>query len=100
MSVLTNPLVTAFLGAGLAAAVTVSATPVPSMNEDCKTYRVRQKAVTAFVLKPPPAPIPDPVVIKEKCEAPKVEESAVEEPRPTRRHHHKRWRHRVRAYWR
>lgn len=101
MKILTNPLVTALMGAGLAAAVTIPATPVPVMNSECQTYRVRQKAVTAYVLKPPPAEViykacPQ---VTQKCEAPKVEEPTAEPVKEAPRRHHRRHR-RVRAYWR
>lgn len=75
------------------------------LKNGCETYKIRAKPVTAYVLKPPPAPPADPVIIKEKCpvvltESEKVNTSdeRVEEvntkPRRHRRHH------RVRRYWR
>lgn len=102
MKIITNPLVTALMGAGLAAAVTVPATPVATMSGECQTYSVRQKAVTSYVLKPPPAEViykACPQVTQKVCEPPVASEEQVDEsPKPARRHHRRH--RRVRAYWR
>lgn len=87
------------LAAMMGTAFYFTAAPIVPTKDECVTYRVATKAVTAFVLKPPegepkacpPAP---------KCEAPpKVEEPQAEpekvEDKPRRRRHR-----RVRRYWR
>lgn len=105
MSVLTNPVVTAMIGAALAAAVTIPATPIPGASPECQTYRVRQKVATSYALRPPPATPIEHVVVKEAaCVSPKAEnvtqpeltntDDTQEKPRRHRRHH------RVRRYWR
>lgn len=78
------------------------ASPIPTNRDDCKLYKVDQKAVTSFVLKPPTAP--EAVCpAAPKCESVAIPEIKSEEPQkaddPPRR---KRYRHhrRVRAYWR
>lgn len=76
--------------------------PVPKPTEDCKLFKVDEKAVTAFVLKPPPAPVPVcPVAEAPKCPPQALPEIPVEEAKkvddPPRR---KRYRHRIRHYWR
>lgn len=50
-------------GAILGLAVTFYETDVPQSN-DCVAYKIRQKVVTAYVLKPPP-----PIIEKEICPA-------------------------------
>lgn len=70
-------------------------------SEACQTYKVATKPVTAYVLKPPPPPLPDPIIIKEKCpapdnlklsdEKPEIIEQAEDKPR---RHHRRHWRRR------
>lgn len=76
------------------------ATPLPAARGDCAVYSVAHKVATAYVLRPPPSPAPDPVIVKEKCPAPAVEvineraETKAEE-RPRKRRHHRRHR----RYW-
>lgn len=76
--------------------------PVPKPTEDCKLYKVDERVVTSFVLKPPPAPEPVcPVVQAPKCEPQAlpeipVEEKKVDEPPKRKRYRH----HRIRRYWR
>lgn len=87
--------VCAMVGFGLAMVVT----PMPKGKGDCGVFKVNEKPVTAFVLKPPPAPPPEKVIVKEACPAPKVEEASPAqekaEEKPRRKRHY-----RVRRYWR
>ena len=79
-----------------------SGSPAPTSPVDCKVYKVDPQVVTSYVLKPPPAPEPEPrvcpVLPTPKCEsvAPvaETEEKAAEEPKRHRRHHRgrRRWR--------
>ncbi len=72
-------------------------------SESCQTYKVATKSVVSYALKPPPAPPPDPIIIKEKCPAPdnlklsdeKLETIEHAEDKP-RRHHRRHWRRRWR----
>lgn len=79
------------------------ASPVPQTREDCNLYKVNQKAVTAFVLKPPPGPIvekicpPAPIA---KCESAAPEEKSDEAKKSDDQPRHRRYHHRVRRYWR
>lgn len=67
----------------------------------CQTYKVATKSVVSYALKPPPAPTPDPIIIKEKCpvtdsqkltdEKPETTEQAEDKPRHHRRHR-RHWR--------
>ena len=67
-------------------------------SRDCQVFKVAKTPVTAYVLKPvvQEAPPCNPLVIKEKCEAPSatsaptVEEQ--DEPRPRKRRHRRWWR--------
>jgi hypothetical protein len=89
-----------FVGAGCM----IAATPSVTSREDCQTFKVKQKAVTAYVLKTPPAPPAEKVVVKEVCEPVSKKEEKIntteervnETDKPAR--HHRR--HRYRRYWR
>ena len=86
--------------------VLTSGSPVPATLDNCKIYKVDTKAVTSYVLRPPPAPEPEPracpVLPTPKCESvkpdpvPEAEPEAKsdEEPSRHRRHHRgrRRWR--------
>lgn len=81
------------------------AAPVPAAKKQCDLYKVSKHVATSYVLKPPPSPLPDPVIIKEKCSAPvAATEDSVSAPEATnddsrpRRHHRSHWRHR--RHWR
>ena len=73
----------------------------PIKNE-CATYTVKTKAVTAYVLKPPYVA---PEVIHEKCPTPQITKTAddvsepettkADESKPRHRRHHRRYR----RYW-
>lgn len=81
-------------------------TPLPAARGDCAVYSVAHKVATSYVLRPPPSPPADPVIVKEKCPAPSVSPKAENDTQPDlnatddtqkpRRHR----RHRVRRYWR
>ena len=98
----------AFLaGSAVSFAFIYPSIPTPKERADCQTYKVAHKTVTSYVLKPPPAPVPDPVVIKEACpQVTKTDENdskpeltntdETQKPRRHRRYRH----HRVRSYWR
>lgn len=73
--------------------------------EKCETYKVSHKTVTAYVMKPPPAPPADPIIVKEAC--PRVSQNAENETQTelsnadeTQKPRHHRRHHRVRRYWR
>lgn len=76
-------------------------TPLPAVRGDCAVYSVAHKVATAYVLRPPPSPALDPVIVKEKCPTPAAEivseqaETKTEEKPLRHRRHHRR-----RAYWR
>lgn len=96
---------TAYLFAGLVIGVGVVFYQVDTPRADkCETYKVRQKPVTAYVLKPPPAEIryeacpqttakAEPECQKLSDEKPESIEQT-DKPRRHRRHH------RVRRFWR
>ena len=100
-----KPINAAYLALGTFIGVGVVFYQIDTPRADkCETYRVARKPVTAFVLKPPPAPPADPVIIKEAC--PRVSQNAenetqaelsnADETQKTRRH---RRHHRWRRYW-
>jgi len=74
-------------------------------SEACQTYKVATKSVVSYALKPPPAPPPDPIIIKEKCPTPDNQKLSDEKPETIEqaedkpRRHHRRH-NRVRRYWR
>jgi hypothetical protein len=81
--------------------------PLPKSNNDCNVFKINNKPVTAFVLKPPPAPPEEHPVcpVAPKCEAQvtpepenvsKAEVSNADDTKPRRHRRH----HRVRTYWR
>jgi hypothetical protein len=86
--------------------ISAALSPVPSAKKDCYVYKVAQTPVTAFVLKPPPAPPAEAATCPEapKCEvveAPKAEPEAKEEVEPDKPAPKRRYRrHRARVYWR
>lgn len=65
-----EPLILTVCGAILGAVFMVFMTPDPAPREDCRIHVVDRKVATAYVLKPPTVPTPEPVVIREKCEPP------------------------------
>ena len=77
--------------------------PMPKSKGDCSVFKVDHKPVTAFVLKPPPAPPAEHVVcpVAPKCEAQvtpepeKVEATNTDDTKPRRRRHYRK-----RSYWR
>ena len=81
----------------------LTTTPLPQPNRDCAVYKVASKAVTSYVLKPPPAPPAEKIVVKEACvtKAPESdtqpESTNTDETQKKPRH---RRHHRVRRYWR
>ena len=91
------------VGAIIGGCLALTTTPLPESKSDCSVYKVSNKAVTSYVLKPPPAePQKCPVAQVTKCpesvireEPSKAEETKTEEPRHNRRRHH-----RIRRYWR
>jgi hypothetical protein len=100
-----SPIPFAMLGLGIiiGAGLTMISVPIPSQGVKCQTYGVTHKVVTAYVLKPPPAPPPEHIVVKEAC--PQITERAenvsepeiskADESKPRKRRHH-----RIRRYWR
>lgn len=100
-----KPINAAYLALGTFIGVGVVFFQIDTPRADkCETYRVARKSVTAFVLKSPPAPPADPVIIKEAC--PRVSQNAenetqadlsnADETQKPRRHRHRRHR----RYWR
>lgn len=95
----------AFLALGTFIGVGIVFYQVDAPRADkCETYKVARKTVTSFVLKPPPSPPADPVIIKETC--PRVSQNAENETQPelsnadeTQKPRHHRRHHRVRRYW-
>lgn len=78
-----EPLVLTVCGAILGAVFMVFMTPDPAPRQDCRIHVVERKVATAYVLKPPTVPPPEPVVIHEKCEpvpAPAPQTEIVHEP--------------------
>lgn len=80
--------------------------PDPIQKDDCGTYKVRNKIVTAYVLKPPPPPPAirtECTVVREACLSSRPESDTQPEltntdetqKKPRHRRHH-----RVRRYWR
>ena len=91
-----------WMGVGILVGLAVTFYEAESLpTKECETYRVRQKAVTAYVLKPPHQ---DPEVIRETCPAPKVETAKADQPKAVEaaviERPHRRRRHRIRRYWR
>jgi hypothetical protein len=83
-----------FIGAFIA----VLTAPIVPPKNDCSVYRVDSRAVTSYVLKPPPAEViykacPQ---VTEKVESVSEPEVAKADDSKPRRHR----RHRVRRYWR
>jgi hypothetical protein len=82
--------------------------PVVSNQKECKVYKVATEVRTAYVLKPPPAPAPERIIVKEECKIP-VEKERVEETettekceqvKPRRKYaNHRNRRHRRRWIW-
>lgn len=84
----------------------IFASPAPVSKGDCGVFKVNEKTVTSFVLKPPPSPAAEPAVcpVAPKCEAQptslpetdsKANQTNADEAKP-KRHRHRRYR----AYWR
>lgn len=89
----------------------VSGVGAPKLKEptDCGVEKIRQEIQTAYVLKPPPAPPPEQIIVKEACPAPQKVENQnpeqvdareeetrekVQEARTTRKHRYRHWRRR------
>lgn len=94
----------AYVGFGMLIGIGIVFYDVDKPRSDtCSTYKVRNKSVTAYVLKPPPPIITQAVCPAQKCEPvnvveQKTEPENIEDEKPKRRH---RWSHRrVRRYWR
>lgn len=91
-------------GVGVIAGVIICATaePLPGSINHCEVFKVAHKPVTAFVLKPPPAPAPIEHVVKEACVSPKPEnvtqpELTIADDTQKPRRHRRHRRHR--RYW-
>jgi hypothetical protein len=92
-------------GSLIGGVITISTMPIPGPHNDCNVYKVAKKSVTAYVLKPPPSPPADPIIVKEKCpQVTPVTENVTQEQvakeddsKSTKRYHR---RHRIRRYWR
>lgn len=54
------------LGIAIGAGIVFYQVDTPRADR-CETYKVARKPVTAFVLKPPPAPPAEPVVVYKAC---------------------------------
>lgn len=90
----------------------LTTTPMPQPKGDCGVYKVTNKAVTSYVLKPPPAPPAEKIVVKEACVTKPTESdtqvdlsnmSETQVNKTMKNEHekpHHRRHHRVRRYWR
>lgn len=73
-------------------------------SDECQTFKVATKSVVSYALKPPPAPAPDPIIIREKCPTPDSQKLSDEKPETIEqaedkpRRHHRHMRHH-RRYW-
>lgn len=72
-----EPLILTVCGAILGAVFMVFMTPDPAPRQDCRIHVVERKEATAYVLKPPTVPPPEPVVIHEKCPPPPAPQTVV-----------------------
>jgi hypothetical protein len=81
--------------------------PLPAAPPGCGVQKVERQTQIAYVLKPPPAPPPETIIVKESCPAPvaqkcessQVSEKAAEEEtaepqRKRRKHRYRHWRRR------
>ena len=100
-----GPMPAILFGAGIivGAGFMLVAMPVPGDNKSCLTMHVSKKVATAYVLRPPPAPEPEKIVVREACVTPKPENvtqpelTNTDDTQKPARH---RKRHRYRRYWR
>ena len=89
-------------GALMGLVTSAAMAPVAVPKDDCEVYRVSNKVVTSYVLKAPPAPEPEKIIVKEACITPTPENVSKPETtnadetqyKPRRRHR------RIRAIWR
>ena len=99
----TNAIFASFIAGILMGVVTCSVmAPIPIPKKDCDIYRVANEVATSYVLKAPPAPPAERVIVKEACVTPTPENVSKPEitnadetqEKPRRRHR------RMRAIWR
>ncbi len=105
---------TLMAGIFIGASIAVLTAPIVPAKTDCSVYRVDSRAVTSYVLKPPPAEViykACPQTTEKVCVSPKPEnvtqgdltntsDTQVNE-KPKNEHEPRRHRrHRVRRYWR
>ena len=89
-------------GALMGIATCIAMSPVAIPKDDCEIYRVSSKVATAYVLKAPPAPEPEKIIVKEACVTPapenvsKPETTNADETQYKQRRRHRR----MRAIWR
>ena len=94
------PIIIFGAGVGLGCLITGAGTPVPKQSSSCVIPRVSTQTVTAYVLKPPPAPPAEKIVVREACVTPKPENVSQPEltntddtqTKPKRRYRHHRYR--------
>lgn len=86
----------ALVGAVLGALIMLPFLPNPKQLDKCSVHKVDARAVTAYVLKPPPAAKCEPqiVTVTKECPAP-VEAAPAPQEEPRKRRHK-----RYRRYWR
>ena len=73
-------------GMGIGAAIVATAMPTPPEKEQCSVFKVRPKAVTAYVLKPPKCE-PVTVTVPQACPVAAPAPTPEEPPRKRSRRH-------------
>lgn len=86
----------ALIGICIGWVLSLAYTPSLETLDTCYLYKVDKKPVTSYVLKPvvqeKQCMVPDPIIVKEKCEEqPKAASEEDKSPRKGRRHRWRRW---------